>query len=61
MRERERWVDFCTRVLRMRPGTFGHGGSAFRFGDQKTHVIGPIRSVYVRDSDGHLVEVAEPA
>ena len=113
-RDRERCVDFYTRVLGMRLVTFGEGRIAFRFGDQKinlheagrelepkarhptpgaldlcllaeasldevagrlraagveielgpvprTGATGPIRSIYVRDPDGNLVEISEAA
>jgi catechol 2,3-dioxygenase-like lactoylglutathione lyase family enzyme len=113
-RDRERCVEFYTRVLGMRLETFGQGRLAFRFGNQKinlheagrklepraerptpgaldlcflaegsldvvvrrleaagipievgpvprTGATGPIRSVCVRDPDGNLVEIAEPA
>jgi catechol 2,3-dioxygenase-like lactoylglutathione lyase family enzyme len=111
-RDRDRCVDFYTRVLDMRLETFGQGRMAFRFGDQKinlheagrefepkadrptpgaldlcflatepldavirhlraagvtievgpvprTGATEPIRSVYVRDPDGNLIEIAE--
>jgi catechol 2,3-dioxygenase-like lactoylglutathione lyase family enzyme len=112
-RDRDRCVDFYTRVLGMRLETFGQGRLAFRFGDQKlnlheagrefepkaarptpgaldlcflasepldaviqrlqaagvvievgpvgrTGATGPIRSVYIRDPDDNLIEIAEP-
>jgi catechol 2,3-dioxygenase-like lactoylglutathione lyase family enzyme len=37
-RDRERCVDFYTRVLGMRLETFGQGRIAFRFGDQKINL-----------------------
>jgi catechol 2,3-dioxygenase-like lactoylglutathione lyase family enzyme len=111
-RDRDRAIDFYTRVLGMRLETFGAGRVALRFGDQKinlheagrefepkaarptpgaldlcflttegleavirrlreagvaievgpvarTGATGPIRSVYVRDPDGNLIEIAE--
>jgi catechol 2,3-dioxygenase-like lactoylglutathione lyase family enzyme len=113
-RDRDRCVEFYTRVLGMRLEAFGPGRIAFRFGDQKinlheagrefeptaarptpgaldlcflaqgpldavvrrleaagiaieagpvprTGATGPIRSVYVRDPDGNLIEIAEDA
>lgn len=113
-RERERCVDFYTRVLGMQLETFGAGRLAFKYGAQKInlHEYGkeflpkaavptpgsldlcfiaaiplddviahlarldvpieegpvartganwPIRSVYLRDPDGNLIEISERA
>lgn len=113
-RDRERCIDFYTRVLGMRLETFGTGRVAFRYGAQKinlhehgkeflpkaaqptpgsldlcfiasipldgviarlaqlevaieegpvarTGASWPIRSVYLRDPDGNLIELSERA
>ena len=44
------------------PAARAAGGVAIELGPvPKTGATGPIRSVYVRDPDGNLIEIAEPA